>query len=88
MRHSDNNDKMSSTDKMVRSSRVASVVTMVFECYALYRYSLHYNVLLDVSFTRSKRVNKKTILHYTSSRTISFHAKFQAQCLHSFPVLT
>ena len=42
----------------------------------------------DVSFTRSKRVNQEIILHYTSSRKTSFHAKFQAQSLHGFPVLT
>ena len=42
----------------------------------------------DVSFTRGKRVNKEIILRYTSSRKTSYHANFQAQCLHGLPVLT
>ena len=42
----------------------------------------------DVSFTRGKRVNEEIILCYTSSRKTSYHAKFQAQCLHGLPVLT
>ena len=42
----------------------------------------------DASFTRGKRVNEEIILCYTSSRKTSYHAKFQAQCLHGLPVLT
>ena len=69
-----------------------SIVTMVFECcffnQLLHCIGMHYNVLLEMMSVLSKRVNKKIILHYTSSRKTSFHAKFQAQCLHSLPVLT
>ena len=32
-------------------------------------------------------VKKKKLLYYTSIRKTSFHAKFQAQCLHGLPVL-
>ena len=39
----------------------------------------------NVSFTRRKRVNKNIILHYTSSRKTSFHAKVQTQCLQQSP---
>ena len=42
----------------------------------------------DDSFTRGKRVNEEIILCYTSSRKTSYHARFQAQCLHGLPVLT
>ena len=68
-----------------------STVIMVFDCYLLYfNQLLHFIGMAndDVSFTRSRRVNKRIILHYTSSRKTSFHAKFQAQCLHGLPVLT
>ena len=33
-------------------------------------------------------VLQEVIGHYTSCRKTSFHAKFQAQCLHGLPVLT
>ena len=39
----------------------------------------------DVSF---KRVNEEIILHYTSSKKTSSHAKFQAQSLQGLSVLT
>ena len=42
----------------------------------------------DVSFTRSKRVNEEIILHYTSSKKTSSHAKFQAHSLQGLSVLT
>ena len=41
----------------------------------------------DVNFTRSKRVNEEIILHYTSSKKTSSHAKFQAQSLQGLSVL-
>ena len=59
---------------------------MQVHCYlsvtsaALYRYGLHYNVEMMMSLLQEvKRVNKKIILHYTSTRKTSFHAKFQSK---------
>ena len=62
---------------------------MVYECY-FFNQLLHCIGVRndDVSFTRGKRVNKEIILRYTSSRKTSYHANFQAQCLHGLPVLT
>ena len=34
-----------------------------------------------------QEVKKEIILRYTSSRKTSYHANFQAQCLHGLPVL-
>ena len=82
---------------LIRRSRDVVVPPLVFECYFS---TLTSSCIVwvwpalkcivrndDVSFTRSRRVNKRIILHYTSSRKTSFHAKFQAQCLHGLPVL-
>ena len=58
-----------------------SIVTIVFQCYFFNRilHSISMACIIvrndDVSFTRSKRVTEKIILHYTSSRKTSFHAK-------------
>ena len=59
---------------------------------ALYRYGLHYNVLLQMIMSVLQEVKGLTkklyFIIYTSSRKTSFHAKFQAQCSHGLPVLT
>ena len=47
------------------------------------------DVLLEMMMSVLQEVNgltKKLILHYTSSRKTSFHAKVQVQYLHGFPV--
>ena len=49
---------------------------------------LHYSVLLEMMMSVLQEVKGLTKIHYTSSRKTSFHAKFQAQCLHGLPVLT
>ena len=81
----------SSGESLINSmQKCKSIVPMVYQCY-FFNQLLHCIGMAciimwndDVNFTRSKRVNKD----YTSSRKTSFHAKFQAQCLHGFPVLT
>ena len=60
-----------------------SIVTMVFECYCI-----GMACIIEMMMSVLQEVKGLTILHYTSSRKTSFHAKFQAQCLHSLPVLT
>ena len=37
-----------------------SIVTMVFECYALYRHGLHYNVLLEIMMSVLQEVKGLT----------------------------
>ena len=66
-----------------------SVTSLTSSCI-VYRYDciIMYCRNDDVSFTRGKRVSEEIILCYTSSRKTSYHAKFQAQCLHGLPVLT
>ena len=65
-----------------------SIVSMVFQCYFFNQLGLHYNVLLEMMMSVLQEVKGLTILHYTSSRKTSVHAKFQEQCLHGLPVLT
>ena len=64
-----------------------SIVTMVYECYFFNQLRLHYNVLLQMILSVLQEVKGLTKKLYFSRKT-SFHAKFQAQCLHSLPVLT
>ena len=58
---------------------------MVYECYYFIQgLQMIMSVLQEV-----KGLTKKLyFIIYTSSRKTSFHAKFQAQCLHCLPVLT
>ena len=70
-----------------------SIVPMVYECYLPSpRYGLHYNVLLEMMMSVSQEVKGLTKKLYSIIlpvyRKTSFHAKFQAQSLHGFPVLT
>ena len=67
----------------MQNCKSINIVHMVYECY-FFNQLLH---CIEMIFTRGKRVNKEIILSYTSSRKTSYHANFQAQCLHGLPVL-
>ena len=70
-----------------------SIVTMVFECY-FFNQLLHSVsmacIIMEMRMSVLQEVkgvsNKKIILHYTYSRKTTFHAEFQAQCLHGLTV--
>ena len=79
----------------MQNCKSINIVHMVYECY-FFNQLLHcigmtavlLEMMMSVLQEVYKRVNKEIILCYTSSRKTSYHANFQAQCLHGLPVLT
>ena len=63
-----------------------SITSLTSSCIVL--YGLHYNVLLEMIMSVLQEVKKNYTSLYFQYRKTSFHAKFQAQCLHGLPVLT
>ena len=76
----------------MQNCKSINIVHMVYECY-FFNQLLHCIGMTALEMMMSvlqevKGLTKKLYFVITSSRKTSYHANFQAQCLHGLPVLT